>query len=67
VGVGAHARVLPVEDHTRTRIQNVLQSIALANGLRRGTALWSQKGQNMIASLPLRVTRHNSISRFDVK
>jgi hypothetical protein len=25
------------------------------------------KGQNMIASLPLRVTRHNSISRFDVK
>jgi transposase len=37
----------------RTRIQNALQSIALANGLRRGTALWSQDGQNRIASLPL--------------
>src|SRR5580704_14005219 len=29
----------------RTRIQNALQSIALANGLRRGTALWSHDGQ----------------------
>ena len=28
----------------RTRIQNALQSIALANGLRRGPALWSQDG-----------------------
>jgi transposase len=28
----------------RTRIQNALQSIALANGLRRGPALWSQAG-----------------------
>jgi len=37
----------------RTRIQNALQSIALANGLRRGTALWSHDGQNMIASLRL--------------
>jgi transposase len=37
----------------RTRVQNALQSIALANGLRRGTALWSQDGQNMIGSLPL--------------
>jgi transposase len=37
----------------RTRIQNALQSIALANGLRRGPALWSQAGQHMIASLPL--------------
>src|SRR5882672_3713110 len=37
----------------RTRIQNALQSIALANGLRRGTALWSRDGQNRIASLPL--------------
>jgi transposase len=37
----------------RTRIQNALQSIALANGLRRGTALWSQVGQHTIASLPL--------------
>src|SRR5260370_22097793 len=37
----------------RTRVQNALQAIALANGLRRGTALWSHDGQNMIASLPL--------------
>ena len=37
----------------RTRIQNALQSIALANGLRRGTALWSQDGQHTIAALPL--------------
>ncbi len=37
----------------RTRIQNGLQSIALANGLRRGSSLWSQDGQNTIASLPL--------------
>jgi transposase len=37
----------------RTRIQNALQSIALANGLRRGTALWSHEGQNRIALLPL--------------
>ena len=37
----------------RTRIQNALQSIALANGLRRGPTLWSHDGQNMIASLPL--------------
>ena len=37
----------------RTRIQNALQSIALANGLRRGPALWTQAGQHAIASLPL--------------
>ena len=37
----------------RTRIQNALQSIALANGLRRGTALWSHDGQSRIALLPL--------------
>jgi len=37
----------------RMRIQNSLQSIALANGLRRGTALWSHEGQNRIALLPL--------------
>jgi hypothetical protein len=37
----------------RTRIQNVLQAIALANGLRRGTSLWSRDGKNAIASLPL--------------
>src|SRR5713226_1436906 len=38
----------------RTRIQNALQSIALANGLRRGPSLWSQAGQHAIASLSLR-------------
>jgi transposase len=37
----------------RTRIQNALQSIALANGLRRGPSLWTQAGQHAIASLPL--------------
>jgi transposase len=37
----------------RTRIQNALQAIALANGLRRGSSLWSQSGQDAIASLPL--------------
>src|SRR5262245_55130302 len=37
----------------RTRIQNALQAIALANGLRRGSSLWSHDGQNKIALLPL--------------
>jgi transposase len=37
----------------RTRIQNALQAIALANGLRRGTSLWSQDRQSKIAALPL--------------
>jgi transposase len=37
----------------RTRIQNALQGMALANGLRRGPSLWSQAGQCAIASLPL--------------
>ena len=37
----------------RTRIQNALQAIALANGLRRGSSLWSQRGPQAIASLPL--------------
>jgi transposase len=37
----------------RTRVQNALQAMALANGLRRGPSLWSQDGQNTIASLPL--------------
>ena len=36
----------------RTRIQNALQAIALANGLRRGSSLWSESGQEAIASLP---------------
>ena len=37
----------------RTRIQNALQAIALANGLRRGRSLWSHDGQEKIAFLPL--------------
>jgi transposase len=37
----------------RTRIQNALQAIALANGLRRGPSLWSYDGQVKIALLPL--------------
>jgi transposase len=37
----------------RTRIQNALQAIALANGLRRGPGLWSYDGQAQIAFLPL--------------
>jgi transposase len=37
----------------RTRVQNALQAIALANGLRRGSGLWSHDGQNQIALLPL--------------
>ena len=37
----------------RTRIQNALQAIALAHGLRRGTSLWSCDGQSAIALLPL--------------
>jgi transposase len=37
----------------RTRIQNALQAMALANGLRRGPGLWSYDGQAKIAFLPL--------------
>jgi transposase len=37
----------------RTRVQNALQAIALAHGLRRGPSLWSQTGQDTLASLPL--------------
>jgi transposase len=37
----------------RTRVQNALQVIALANGLRRGPSLWSQAGQDQLGSLPL--------------
>jgi transposase len=37
----------------RTRVQNALQAIAVSHGLRRGPALWSQVGQQTIASLPL--------------
>jgi transposase len=45
----------------RTRIQNALQAIALANGLRRGPGLWSYDGQAKIAFLPL--PRHTSYRR----
>jgi transposase len=37
----------------RTRVQNTLQSMALSNGLRRGTSLWSQAGQHALQELPL--------------
>ena len=37
----------------RTQVQNALQAIALANGLRRGPGLWSYDGQAMIAFSPL--------------
>jgi transposase len=37
----------------QTRVQNALQAMALANGLRRGAALWSQAGQAKLGSLPL--------------
>ncbi len=37
----------------RTRVQNTLQSMALANGLRRGTSLWSQAGQQALEALTL--------------
>src|ERR1700732_572054 len=37
----------------RVKIQNALQAIALANGLRRGSSLWTRAGQQAIAALPL--------------
>jgi len=37
----------------RARIQHTLQSIALSNGLRRGSSLWSQAGQHALEALPL--------------
>jgi transposase len=37
----------------RTRVQHTLQSLALANGLRRGATLWSQVGQHALQALPL--------------
>ena len=46
----------------RTRIQNSLQAIALANGLRRGPSLWSYDGQAQIAFLPL--LPHASYRRY---
>ncbi len=49
----------------RTRIQNALQAIALAHGLRRGPSLWSQAGQHTIASLPL--TPHTAHRRSELQ
>jgi transposase len=37
----------------RSRLQNTLQSMALANGLRRGHSLWSQAGQHELRALQL--------------
>jgi transposase len=37
----------------RTRVQNALRAIALNQGLRMGTSLWSEAGQQALASLPL--------------
>ncbi len=37
----------------RTRVQNALQAMALSHGLRRGSSLWSEAGQQAIASLAL--------------
>jgi transposase len=37
----------------RTQIQNALQAIALAHGLRRGSGLWSHAGQAKVAFLRL--------------
>jgi len=36
-----------------TRVQNTLRAMALSNGLRRGTSLWSQAGQHALKALPL--------------
>jgi transposase len=49
----------------RTRIQNALQAVALANGLRRGSSLWSKSGQQAIASLPL--TTHTAHRRSELQ
>lgn len=49
----------------RTRVQNALQAIALANGLRRGTSLWSQDGQCAVASLPL--APHSAYRRSELQ
>ena len=46
----------------RTQIQNALQAIALAHGLRRGPGLWSYDGQAKIAFLPL--PPHASYRRY---
>jgi transposase len=37
----------------RTRVQNALQAIALAHGIRQGHALWNRDGREAIAAVPL--------------
>lgn len=54
----------------RVKIQNALQAIALANGLRRGSSLWTQAGQRAIAALPLSphaAYRRNELQAMYVK
>src|ERR1700721_4620961 len=49
----------------RTRIQNALQSIALANGLRRGTALWAH---NVKPKMPwFRLAPHTAYRRSELQ
>src|ERR1700689_5983614 len=49
----------------RVKIQKPLRAIALANGLRRGSSLWTQAGQHAIASLPL--SPHASYRRNELQ
>src|ERR1700687_2177899 len=49
----------------RTRIQNALQSIDLANGLRRGPSLWRHDGPNTTAALPL--APHTAYRRIELQ
>lgn len=54
----------------RVKLQNALQAIALANGLRRGPSLWTHAGQHAIASLPLSphaAYRRNELQAMYVK
>ena len=37
----------------KARVQHTLQAMALANGLRRGSSLWSPLGQHALQTLPL--------------
>jgi hypothetical protein len=50
----------------RVKIQNAMQVMALANGLRRDSSLQTQAGQRAIASLPLsRRLRQNEIEKLN--
>src|SRR4029077_16357161 len=54
----------------RVKIQNALQAMALANGLRRGSSLWTPAGQQAMASLPLSphaAYRRNELQAMYVK